>query len=42
MIKINLLPQKRRAQAEGSQIWMVLILLLVTVDAIGLFVYKSY
>ena len=41
MIKINLHPQKRRAQAEGSQRWLVVILLLVTLEAIGLFVFHA-
>ncbi|HVU00181.1 MAG TPA: PilN domain-containing protein [Polyangiaceae bacterium] len=43
MIKINLLPQKRRAQktAEGSQLWAVAVVLLVALEAVGFFVYHG-
>lgn len=43
MIRINLLPQKRRAeQREGSQLWLVAGLLLVVIEAVSLFVFHSF
>jgi type IV pilus assembly protein PilN len=43
MIRINLLPQKRRAeQREGSQLWLVAGLLLVAIEAVGLFTFHSF
>ena len=43
MIRINLLPQKRRAaKAEGSQLWAVVIVLLVAAQAVGFFIYHSH
>ena len=42
MIRINLLPQKRRAQkAEGGQLWAVVIVLLVALEAVAFFVYHG-
>ena len=42
MIRINLLPQKKRAQrAEGSQLWMVAIMVLFLGEVAGLFVYHG-
>ena len=42
MIRINLLPQKRRAQkAEGGQLWAVVIVLLVALEAVGFFIYHG-
>ena len=42
MIRINLLPQKRRVQkAEGGQLWAVVIVLLVALEAVGFFIYHG-
>ena len=42
MIRINLLPQKRRAQkAEGGQLWAVVVVILVSLEAVGFFVYHG-
>jgi type IV pilus assembly protein PilN len=42
MIRINLLPQKRRAQkSEGGQLWAVVIVLLVALEAVGFFIYHG-
>jgi type IV pilus assembly protein PilN len=42
LIRINLLPQKRRAQkAEGGQVWAVVIVLLVALEAVGFFIYHG-
>jgi type IV pilus assembly protein PilN len=42
VIKINLLPQKRRAQkAEGGQLWAVVIVLLVALEAVGFIIYHG-
>ena len=42
MIRINLLPQKKRAQRpEGSQLWMVVIMVLFLGEVAGLFVYHG-
>jgi type IV pilus assembly protein PilN len=42
MIRINLLPQKRRAQkVEGGQLWAVVIVLLVALEAVGFFIYHG-
>lgn len=42
MIRINLLPQKKRAQAgEGSQLWAVVVILLVALEAVGCFIYHG-
>ena len=42
MIRINLLPQKRRAQkAEGGQLWAVVIVLLVALEAVAFFIYHG-
>ncbi len=44
MIRVNLLPQKRRAQAaeDGSQLWAVVVVLLVALEAVGCFVYHGH
>jgi type IV pilus assembly protein PilN len=43
VIRINLLPQKRRAaKAEGSQLWAVVLVLLVAVEAVGFFIYHEH
>jgi type IV pilus assembly protein PilN len=43
VIRINLLPQKRRmAKAEGSQLWAVVLVLLVAVEAVGFFIYHGH
>jgi type IV pilus assembly protein PilN len=42
VIRINLLPQKRRAQkAEGGQLWAVVIVLLVALEAVAFFIYHG-
>jgi type IV pilus assembly protein PilN len=43
MIRINLLPQKRRAEktAETSQLWLVVLLLLFLGEVAGLLVYHG-
>lgn len=42
MIRINLLPQKRRAQkAEGGQLWAVVIVLLVALEAVGFIIFHG-
>src|SRR5258706_10088862 len=42
MIRINLLPQKRRAQkVEGGQLWAVVVVLLVALEAVGFFIYHG-
>jgi hypothetical protein len=43
VIRINLLPQKRRAaRAEGSQLWAVVLVLLVALEAVGFFIYHEH
>lgn len=47
MIRINLLPQKRRAEQRqsgggGGQLWLVVGLLLIAIQAVGLFVFHSF
>jgi type IV pilus assembly protein PilN len=42
VIRINLLPQKRRAQrAEGGQLWAVVVVLLVALEAVGFFIFHG-
>ena len=42
MIRINLMPQKRRAQStEGSQLWLLLVMLVVAAEIVGCFVVYS-
>ena len=42
MIRINLLPQPRRVERqEGSQLWMVAILVLLLVEIAGFFVWQG-
>jgi type IV pilus assembly protein PilN len=42
VIRINLLPQKRRIQkTEGGQLWAVVIVLLVALEAVGFFIYHG-
>ena len=42
MIRINLLPQKRRVQkTEGSQLWAVVLILLLAVEAVGAFIFHG-
>jgi type IV pilus assembly protein PilN len=42
VIRINLLPQKRRVQkAEGGQLWAVVVVLLVALEAVGFFIYHG-
>lgn len=43
MIRINLLPQKRRAErTEGSQLWLVALLVLLIAEVAGLFVFHGF
>jgi type IV pilus assembly protein PilN len=43
VIRINLLPQKRRAvKADGGQLWAVVLVLLVAFEAVGFFVYHGH
>jgi len=42
VIRINLLPQKRRVQRqEGGQLWAVVVVLLVALEAVGFFIYHG-
>jgi type IV pilus assembly protein PilN len=42
VIRINLLPQKRRAaRSEGGQLWAVVVVLLVALEAVGFFIYHG-
>ena len=42
MIRINLLPQKRRVErAESSQLWMVVLMLLLLAEVAALFVFHG-
>jgi type IV pilus assembly protein PilN len=42
MIRINLLSQKKRVQrTEGSNLWAVVVILLVALEAVGAFVYHG-
>ncbi len=41
MIRINLLTQKRRAQSDGGQLWAVVLVLLVALEAVGFFIYHG-
>lgn len=44
MIRINLLPQKRRSteRREGSQLWLIVLLVLLLAEVAGLFVYHGH
>lgn len=43
MIRVNLLPQKRRADGgDAGQLWMAALLLLVLAEVVGLFVFQGY
>ena len=44
MIRVNLLPQKKRAEraaGEGGQLWLVALLILCLAEVAGLFVYHA-
>lgn len=43
MIRVNLLPQKRRAEAraEGKQLWLVAVMVAFLAEIAGLFVFHS-
>ena len=43
MIRINLLPQKKRAErrSEGGQLWLIVLLVLCLAEVAGLFVFHS-
>lgn len=44
MIKINLLPQKRKRaeRAEGSQLWLAVVMVLLLAEVAGLFVFHGF
>ncbi len=43
MIRINLLPQKKRAErTEGSQLWLAVLLVLLIAELIGFVVFHGY
>ena len=43
MIRINLMPQKRRAErSEGSQLWLAVVMVLMLVQVAALFVFHGY
>lgn len=43
MIRINLLPQKRRAErGPGSQLWLIVLLVTVLAEIAGLFVFHGF
>lgn len=41
MIRVNLLPQKRRISDEGGQLWGVVILVLLVLELVGLFLFHG-
>lgn len=42
MIRVNLLPQKRRVErTEGSQLWLVLVMVVLLVEVVGLFAWHA-
>jgi len=44
MIKINLLPQKRRAEGarEGSQLWLAVVMVLFLAEGAGLVIFHNF
>jgi len=43
VIRINLLPQKKRAErTEGSQLWLVALLVLLLLEIVGLVVFHGF
>ncbi|HWZ89812.1 MAG TPA: PilN domain-containing protein [Polyangiaceae bacterium] len=43
MIRINLIPQKRRAeQSEGSQLWLAVVMVLMLAQVAALFVFHGF
>jgi len=45
MIRVNLLPQKKRAErrpGEGGQLWLVALLILCLAEVAGLFVFHAF
>jgi len=43
MIRINLLPQKRRTEtSEGSQLWLAVVMVLFLAEVAGLFVFHGF
>lgn len=41
MIRINLLPQKRRLSDEGGQAWGIVLVLILALEGVGLFVFHG-
>lgn len=41
MIRINLIPQKRTRQEESGQLWALAIVLLLVLEAVGLFLFHG-
>ena len=43
MIRINLMPQKRRAErSEGSQLWLAVVMVLMLAEVAALFVFQGF
>ncbi|HEY2406799.1 MAG TPA: PilN domain-containing protein [Polyangiaceae bacterium] len=44
MIRVNLMPQKRRKEraAEGSQLWLAAVMVLLLAEVAGLFVFHGF
>lgn len=43
MIRINLMPMKRRAErGEGSQLWLAVVMVLMLAEVAGLFLFHSF
>ncbi len=44
MIRINLMPQKRRAEraSDGSQLWLAVVMVLMLAEIAGLFVFHGF
>jgi len=43
MIRINLMPQKRRAErSEGSQLWLAVVMVLMLAEVAALFVFHGF
>ena len=43
MIRVNLLPQKKRAErAEGGQLWLAVVMVIFLAEVVGLFVFHGF